>query len=175
MDKLISSRRVYTGRAVNLRVDEIEQPSGRTTNREIIEHSNAIAVIALDNQGNILLERQYRRAADKELLEIPAGGIEPGESPEEAVRREMQEETGLLPQNIERLGGFFLAPGYSTEYLHVFMATDLVPARLFADDTEEIKVIQVPMDDISQLIADCAIEDGKTLAGLMLYLNRKQA
>jgi ADP-ribose pyrophosphatase len=173
MDQLISSSRVYTGRAVNLRVDEIEQPSGRTTTREIVEHSDAIAVIALDNQGNILLERQYRRAADKELLEIPAGGIEPRESPEEAVRREMQEETGLLPQKIERLGGFYLAPGYSTEYLHVFLATDMVPARLFADDTEEIKVIPVPMNDISQLIADGAIEDGKTMAGLMLYLNRK--
>jgi ADP-ribose pyrophosphatase len=174
MDKLISSRRAYTGRAVNLRVDEVEKPSGEKTTREIVEHSDAIAVIAQDSQGNILLERQYRRAAGKDLLEIPAGGIEPGESPEEAVRREMQEETGFLPQKIERLGGYYLAPGYATEYLHLFLATDLVPARLFADDTEEIKVIQVPINNISQMIADGTIEDGKTLAGLMLYLKRKQ-
>jgi ADP-ribose pyrophosphatase len=175
MDRLISSYRAYQGRAVNLRVDEVEQPSGRTTTREIVEHSDAIAVIALDGQGNLLLERQYRRAAEKDLLEIPAGGIEPGESPEEAVKREMQEETGLLPQKLERLGGFYLAPGYATEYLHLFLATDLVSARLFADDTEEIKVIPVPLKDIPGLLTSGVIEDGKSLAGLMLYFNRSQA
>lgn len=157
---------------MSLRVDEVLLPSGRQTSREIVEHADCVAVVALDERGRVLLEKQYRSAVGKELLEIPAGGIEPGESPEDAVRREMREETGYLPQKIERLGGFYSAPGYSTEYLYLYLARDLVPARLFAEDTKEIELERVPLKDIPGLIADGSIQDAKSIAGLLVYLNR---
>ncbi|MDD1713457.1 MAG: NUDIX hydrolase, partial [Methanoregulaceae archaeon] len=142
--------------------------------REVAEHGDAVVVIAVDPDGNLLLERQYRQAAGRELLEIPAGGIEPGEEPAATVCREMQEETGFMPRKVEKLGGFYSAPGWATEYLHLFLATDLVPSRLTAEDTHEITVEAVPVSRIAGLIMDGAIEDGKTVAGLLWYLKMRE-
>ena len=161
---------IYQGNVVRLRLDEVELASNRQSSREVVEHADAVAVIALDNNGNVLLEKQYRHAAGKELLEIPAGGIEPGEVPETAARREMQEETGFLPQKLKRLGGFYSAPGWTTEYLHLFLATDLVPSPLIAEDTDEIKLQAAPLDHVSELIKEGFIEDAKSIAGLLWYL-----
>jgi ADP-ribose pyrophosphatase len=97
-EETLSSRRIYQGRAVNLRVDTVRLPSGRQTTREVVEHEECVAVVAVDDKDNILLVKQYRQPVEKELLEIVAGGIDPGESPEDCVRREMREETGFLPQ-----------------------------------------------------------------------------
>ena len=136
-EKLVSSEFIFKGRAVNLRVDTVELPDGRRTTREIVEHPECVAVIPVDGDGNILLVRQYRHAAGKSLLEIPAGGIDPGEDAEAAVRREMSEETGFSPRTVTRLGGFYSSPGFCTEYLHLYLATDLIPRRLEAEDTAE--------------------------------------
>ena len=106
----------------------------------------------------------------KYLLEIPAGGIEPGEEPVDCVRRELQEEIGYLPKKIERLGGFYSIPGYGTEYLHCYLATDLVPSRLVAEDTDEIEVVKVPLNKIPQLIASGEICDAKSIAALLTFL-----
>jgi ADP-ribose pyrophosphatase len=170
--KTTGSEIVYRGEILKVRKDRVILPSGRATIREIAEHANAIAVVAVDGEGNLLLERQFRQAAGRELLEIPAGGIEPGEEPEDAVVREMQEETGFLPRRVERLGGFFCAPGWATEYLYLFLATDLVPSRQTADDTEEIRLEAVPPHKIGGLIRSGAIEDAKSIAGLLIYLNQ---
>ena len=136
--RTISSRYAYNGHNIRLRVDEVILPSGKETVREVIEHNGAVAIVAIDTEKNILLVRQFRHAAGKELLEIPAGGIDPGETPEDTARREMQEETGYTPGKLELLGGFYSAPGYASEYLYLFLATGLMPARLVAEDTEEI-------------------------------------
>src|SRR4030042_6308571 len=140
MEKTLSSKLIYDGRAIRFRVDTVRMPDGRETTREIVEHSEVIVVVAIDEKDNVLLVRQYRTPIKKELLEIPAGGIDNSEKPEEAVRREMQEETGFLPQKLVRLGGFYSAPGFCTEYLHVFLATALVPGWLHAEDTDEISL-----------------------------------
>jgi len=103
-------------------------------------------------------------------LEIPAGGIDAGESPEEAVSRELREETGCLPQKMERLGGFYSVPGYGTEYLYLYLATDLTPGRLFAEDTESISVVRVPISQILELITSGSICDAKSIAGLLTFL-----
>jgi ADP-ribose pyrophosphatase len=170
VEKTLSSKRVYQGRAVGLRVDEVEKPSGRRTTREIVEHADSVAVIPIDNEGNVLLVRQFRQATGKVLLEIPAGGINPGESLEEAVCREMREEIGFLPKEIKKIGGFYLSPGYSTEYLHLYMAKDLEPSRLHAEDTENIDVIAIPIPQIPHLIASEEIQDAKSIAGLYIAL-----
>lgn len=166
----LSSMVIFDGRAVRLRVDSVRMPDGRETTREIVEHADCIAVIPIDSDGNVLLVSQFRYATGKELLEIPAGGIEKGEDAEAAVLRELREEIGYMPRKVQRLGGFYSAPGYCTEYLYLFLATDLVPGQLHAEDTEEIRVVRVPLEKVSELIASGAICDAKSIAGLLFYL-----
>ena len=169
----LSSRYVYRGHTIRLRVDEIALPSGRKTKREVIEHDGAVVIVAIDEEKNVLLVRQFRHAASKDLLELPAGGIDPGETAEMAARREMQEETGYIPSNLECLGGVYSAPGYTSEYLHLFLATGLSPSRLIADDTEEIKLIKSSLSNARELIRTGEIQDAKTVAGLLFYLEFK--
>jgi ADP-ribose pyrophosphatase len=169
-EKTLSSRVVFEGRAVKLRVDTVRTAVGRRSTREIVEHADCIAVIAVDAGDNVLLVNQFRKPIEKELLEIPAGGIDPGEEPEAAVVREMREETGFRPQNLKKLGGFYSAPGYATEYLYLYLATDLVPDPLSAEDTAGIKVVPVPVTRMLAWITSGKIQDSKTIAGLLLYL-----
>jgi len=173
-EKTLSSELIYDGRAVRLRVDTVQMPGGRETTREIVEHSDCIAVVAVDEDDNILLVNQFRKPVERELLEIPAGGIDRGEEPEEAVRREMQEETGYLPRKLEGLGGFYSTPGYCTEYLYLYLATDLVPGRLYAEDTENIRLVRVPVSEIPGLLRSGKICDAKSIAGLHIFMERRR-
>jgi ADP-ribose pyrophosphatase len=171
MEKTLTSQRIYEGRAVNLRVDTVRKSSGKTTTREIVEHSDVVAVVVLDSRNRVILVRQYRKAVGKTLLEIPAGSVDPGEQPINTVRRELQEEIGYLPNKIDKLGGFYAAPGYCTEYLHLYLATYLIPSRLEAEDTDEIEVVRVPLTKIPDLIASGEIADAKSIAGLLRVMS----
>ena len=169
-EKTLSSQQIYDGRILKLRLDTVKLPSGRVTKREIVEHDDSIAIVAIDGDDNVLLVKQFRKAVEKEVLEIPAGGIDPGEEPVAAVKRELREETGFLPQRVERIGGFYTSPGYSSEFLHLFVASDLTPEKLPAEDTESIKVERVPISRILELIRTGAINDAKSVAGLLMLL-----
>ena len=173
MEKTLTSQLIYEGRAVKLRVDTVQMPSGRETAREIVEHDDCVAIIAIDAENSVLLVRQFRKPIEKELLEIPAGGIDSGEDAVAAVRRELQEETGYLPGKVEKLGGFYSAPGYCTEYLYLYLATDLTPSQLYAEDTENIRLIRVPVSQIPELITSGRICDAKSIAGLLTFLEQK--
>jgi len=175
VEKTLSSQLIYDGRAVKLRVDTVKMASGRETTREIVEHSDCVAIIAIDANENVLLVNQFRKSVEKELLEIPAGGIEPGEDPVTTVRREMGEETGYLPRKVERLGGFYSTPGYCTEYLYLYLATDLIPNQLQAEDTENIRLVRVPISQIPSLITSGSICDAKSIAGLLTFLEYRKA
>jgi ADP-ribose pyrophosphatase len=174
-EETLSSKLVYDGRAVRLRVDTVKMPGGRKTTREIVEHSDCVAIIALDDKENVLLVSQYRKPVEKELLEIPAGGIEPDEELEDCVRRELREETGFLPKKVERLGGFYSSPGYCTEYLHFFLATELVPSPLKAEDSESIELVGVRLSDIPRLINSGSICDAKSIAALLFFLEQRRS
>ncbi|MFC1903504.1 NUDIX hydrolase [Chloroflexota bacterium] len=174
MEKTLSSQLIYDGRAVKLRVDTVQTANNRQTTREIVEHADCVAIIAVDADDNVLLVRQFRQAVDKELLEIPAGGIDPGEDPEATVRRELREETGYLPKKVTKLGGFYSAPGYCSEYLYLYLATELTPGQLYAEDTEEISLIRIPVSEIPNLLASGKICDAKSVAGLLAYLNYRE-
>lgn len=174
MEETVSSKLIYDGVVVKLRVDTVRTPDGGDTTREIVVHSDCVAIVAVDAEDNVLLVKQFRKAAEKELLEIPAGGIESGEDAPAAVRRELQEEAGYLPKKLERLGGFYSSPGFCTEYLHLYLASDLVPSRLNAEDTGEIRLVRVPVNKIHGLITSGRICDAKSIAGLFTYLDYRQ-
>jgi len=173
-ERTLSSEHVFHGRSVALRVDSVQKPNGQAVTREVVEHNPCVAVVVVDEQERILLERQFRYPVGKFLLEIPAGGIDPGEGPLDAVRRELQEEIGYLPQTIEELGGFYSVPGYGTEYLYCYLATDLVPSRLAAEDTDAIELVPVAVGQIPRLITSGEICDAKSIASLLMYLLGKK-
>ncbi len=166
-EKLISSKDVFKGRSVRLRIATIMKPSGAQAEREIVEHNDCIAVVPIDQDNNVILVKQFRTPTGKILLEIPAGSIEAGEDPEECVRRELQEEIGYLPETIIKLGGVYAAPGYCTEYLYLYLARNLKESRLVAEDTDEIEIVRVPLTEIPELIKTGQICDGKSVSGLL--------
>ena len=170
-EKMLSSELEFDGQRFRVKIDAVLMPSGRESSREVVEVGNAVTIVPVDNEGKVLLVRQYRYPVGKELLELPAGGIDGDESPEEAVRREMQEETGYLPGRVERLGGFYSAPGFCTEYLYLYLAADLKESRLYAEDTEMIQVERYSPGEITRLIASGEIEDAKSIVGLLTLLS----
>jgi ADP-ribose pyrophosphatase len=174
-EKVLSSKTIYRGRILKLRVDTVLTVDGRKSTREIVEHNPCIGVIPVDAEGNILLVNQYRSPVGKDLLEIPAGGIDKGEDPATAVIRETREETGFKPRKVTRLNGYYLSPGFCDEYMHLFLAEDLVPAPLSAEDTPGIEVVKVTAEQVPELILSGRIEDSKSVAGLLYYLEYRKA
>ncbi len=166
-EKTLSSQRMYEGKVVSLRVDSVRMADGREAKREVVEHRAAVAIVPIDSSGNIVLVRQYRSPAGAELLELPAGTLDEGEEPDEAAQRELQEETGFRAERIRRLTGFWVAPGYTTEFIHVFLAEGLVESRLDPDDDEAIAVELHSLAASVAMIDDGRICDAKTIVGLL--------
>lgn len=165
-EKTVESRRMYEGRLVNLRQDRVMLSSGRETTREVVEHANSVAIVAVEQQGRVILVRQFRRPVGEVLLEIPAGVVEAGEAPLTSAHRELQEETGYVAGKMERIGGFYSSPGYSTEFLHLFLATELREGEPRPDGDEIIEVVSVPLERIPGLILSGELCDAKSIAGL---------
>lgn len=163
----LHSEVIYRGRVFTLRKDTVRLPNDKSTDLDILQHNGGVAIVPLDDDGNVWFVRQYRQAAGEALLEIPAGTLEVGESPLENAHRELQEEIGMNARQITRLGSCFLAPGYSSEYMHIFLARDLFPAQLPADDDEFIDVVRVPLKKALALIDEGAFRDAKTILGLL--------
>jgi ADP-ribose pyrophosphatase len=176
-EKTLKSRLIYQGRAFTVRQDTVINASGEETTRDIVEHAECIIILPVEANGDILLVRQFRKALEKDLLELPAGGIDPGEDPETAVIRESQEEIGLLPGKITRLMGFYSTPGFCNEFLYLYLAEDFKPSRLYAEDTPGIEVVPLKPSQVREMIRSGEICDSKTIAGLLYYLDslpRKQ-
>jgi ADP-ribose pyrophosphatase len=163
-ERQLSTQRVYQGRILNLRVDQVEV-RGRKATREVVEHQAAIGVLALTERGALLV-RQFRYAAGEETLEVCAGLVEEGEDLQEAAAREMREELGYSPGKLSEIGSFYTSPGFCTERLTIFLATDLSPSRLPQDDDEDVRPLEVPYDEVPDLLASGAIRDAKTFAAL---------
>ena len=143
-------------------------PDGKEARREIIRHPGAVAIVALDAAQNVLLVRQYRAAAGKILLEIPAGTLNPGEAPLDLRRcANCKRKPAFAPASFEPLGGIYTAPGYTTEFIHLFYATGLSESRLDQDDDEFIEVERVPLAEALAMIDSGEIADGKSVSGLL--------
>jgi ADP-ribose pyrophosphatase len=168
-----SSKHAYRGKLISLRIDEVEMESGRHATREIVEHPGAVGILAWDGR-RLGLVSQWRQPANQALLEIPAGTLDPDEAPEATARRELAEEMGLAAARWEPGPSFFTAPGFSTERLSLFLATDLRPAEAQADDDEAIERSWLHLDEALAAIDAGRINDAKSLAGI-LWLARRLA
>lgn len=166
-ERVLASRRLYEGRVVNLRLDTVELPGGRKATREVVEHGDVVAVVPLLEGEDVLLVRQYRLPTGQTLLEVPAGGVDEGETAEEAARRELEEECGQRAGHLGRLSGFYVSPGYCSEYVHVFLATELEPTQARPDADEQISVARLPLAEALRLVRGGEIRDGKSMIGLM--------
>jgi nudix-type nucleoside diphosphatase (YffH/AdpP family) len=164
-------REIYAGRVVTLRLKQVLTADGRLVVREIVEHAPGVAVVAVDDAGQVLLVRQPRPAVGARLLELPAGIVDPGETPLESARRELAEETGFAAERLEPLVEFYTSPGFSTERLYVFAASGLRPAQVVPDEDEEIELVRMPIHEAVERILGGEISDAKTVAGLLAYLH----
>ena len=167
----VDSRRIYSGKIIGVRVDTVRLPNGGTSQREIVEHGNSVVMVPVDHQRRVLLVRQYRKSPEKSLLEAPAGGLEEGEAPEEGVLRELQEEIGFTAGKLQWMAGFWMTPGFCTEYMHAYIATDLRPSALAPDEDENIEVVPTPLARIPDMIRSGEIEDAKTIAALLMAVH----
>lgn len=136
---------------------------------DLVLHPGAVAMIPINAAGQLVLVKQWRRAAMRTLLELPAGTLEPNESPDQCAQRELQEEIGFKAQKITPLGGFFTAPGFCDEYIHLYLAEKLVSSPLLGDDTDEIEVATISLEEALQSIEEGKIVDAKTIVGVYRY------
>jgi ADP-ribose pyrophosphatase len=166
--ELLRSEVLMKGRAFTIRRDHLKTPDGRETKFEIIEHGGSVVIIPVDEKGNVLLVRQYRHATGSDLLELPAGTLDENEDPEVCAAREIREETGMAAEQLTKLGDFYLAPGYSTEFMVVFLATGLHYDPLDADADEFLSVEATPVVKAIQMAERGDIPDAKSLAALFL-------
>jgi ADP-ribose pyrophosphatase len=159
------SRTVYDGKLFDVTVERWGEHE-----REIVEHPGAVAIVAVDGDGMVTLVRQRREAARNELLELPAGTLEKGESPLESAKRELAEETGLTGGAWRELGAFYTTPGFCREYMHLFLAEGVEPGEASPEADEKLEPVRWPVAEIASRLAE--LEDAKTLAGLLLYLRK---
>ena len=171
-ERIVESHRIFQGRVFDVRLDTVERENGHRYSREVVEHSQVVAIVPIDTEGRLLLVRQYRAPAEEVMLEIPAGGVDSGETLEQAVQRELQEETGQRAGRLERLCGFYASPGYSSEFIHVFLATDLTSGHLPGDEEEAIVVERLPLKEALTKIETGEIRDGKSIVGLLMAAGR---
>jgi ADP-ribose pyrophosphatase len=161
---------VYRGKKISVKVEECRMPSGARIVNEIVEHIGSVAVLPLLDKKTIVLLRQYRPIAEDWIYEIPAGTLEPGENSYECARRELEEETGYKPGKLTKLFETYLAPGYSTENLHSFVATDLQLGMINPSESEEIEVVRKPLHEAIKMIKTNNIRDAKTIATFLYCL-----
>ena len=159
---------LYCGKVFNIRQDQVRLPDGKLAKWDIIDHPAAVTILPIDEAGLIWFIRQYRHPAGKELLELPAGVLEADESPEMGAQREIREEIGMSADELEQIGGFYLAPGYSTEYMHVFLGRSLRHEPLAQDEDEFIRVEKMSYKQALETIELGGIQDAKSLVALFL-------
>lgn len=163
-EKTIHSERLYEGKVINLKVDDVSLPNGKQSKRELIEHPGAVAIIAVTDEQKIIMVEQYRKALERSLVEIPAGKLEPGEAPETTAMRELEEETGYSAQKLEKLISFSTSPGFADEVVHLFLAVGLHKAvnGAVTDDDEFVELMEVTVADAEEMIRSERIYDAKT-------------
>ncbi len=167
-EKEIESKRVFRGRLLGLRVDTVELPNGKRSTREVVEHPGAVAIVAVTDDDEIVLVRQFRKATGEVLIEVPAGVPLAGEKGEDAARRELEEETGYHAGTLSHLWDGYTSPGYSDELIRYYLARDMNLIKPRPDEDEFVEVDLVDIEEAVELAENGGIKDNKTLIGVML-------
>jgi ADP-ribose pyrophosphatase len=169
-EEKIRSNLIYSGKIFNVYRDEVMLPNGKLAYREAVDHNGAVAIVPLD-KDEVILIRQFRYSTGEEILEIPAGTLNKGEDPESCARRELEEEIGYTAGKIKKMTEFFLAPGYSNELLHLFIAWDLSRSSQILDGDEFVQIERYPKENVIELVMNRKVRDAKTIIGLYMLMD----
>ena len=170
-EKRCDSIKIFEGKIINVRLDTVILPNGKKAKRETVEHPGATAIIPVENDGNVVLIKQYRNPINKVILEIPAGKLEKGEDPQDCAARELQEETGLRSGKLTHLATFYTTPGIRDEILYLYAAFDLEKSLTNPDKDEFLEVVSIPLSELFLMVEKKEIVDAKTLIGIMMVKN----
>lgn len=171
-EKTMKSEKVYEGKILNLRVDTVEMPDKKYSKREIVEHPGGVAILALTDEGRVPMVKQYRKAIEDYLLELPAGKLEYGEDPLECAKRELKEETGYVTEDIVLLGELYSSPGFLTEKIYIFLAQELKAGPQDLDEGEYLEVEEISLKHLIDMTIKCELRDSKTVTGILLAQNK---
>ncbi|GEK34451.1 NUDIX domain-containing protein [Kurthia sibirica] len=168
-EKTLSSKGIYKGRIINVKIDEVQLPNGKTSTRELVEHPGAVGIIPITADNKLIVVEQYRKPLERSIVEIPAGKLEPGELPEVTAVRELEEETGFGANRFTYLQTIATSPGFANEVIHLYIAQDLYdieePASL--DEDEFVELMAITLEEAEEMIADGRIFDAKTVIAVM--------
>ncbi len=166
-EKTISTKEIFKGKIINVTLDTVELPNGHTASRELVAHPGGVGVICVDGDGNVITVKQYRKPFDKIVEEIPAGKLDPGEEPEVAARRELEEETGFRAKNFQHIGTYYSSPGFCNEKIHLYLATELQKVNAHPDEDEFLKICTRKLDDLVNDVISGNVADGKTAIAVL--------
>jgi ADP-ribose pyrophosphatase len=172
-EKTTKTTEIFKGRVIDLQVEEVELPNGKSSTREVVKHPGAVAVIPVTKEGKIVLVRQYRKALDKIIVEIPAGKLERGEDPLDSAKRELEEETGYKSETLEFLLSFYTSPGFADEIIHLYVTDNLEKGTSQTDEDEFLDVLEVTLTEAEQMVKDQIIYDAKTAYAIQ-YLKLRE-
>ncbi|MFC0235040.1 NUDIX hydrolase [Fictibacillus phosphorivorans] len=173
-EKTVSKEQVYSGKIIDLYIEEVELPNKKIGKREIVKHPGAVAVLAVTDEGKMLMVEQFRKPLEKTIIEIPAGKLEKGEDPLECAKRELLEETGFTCESMESIGSFYTSPGFADELIHLYYTNTLTKqGDQMTDEDEFLNVLEISVDEAKELMKQEKIHDAKTAYSVMyMELNR---
>lgn len=175
-EKTISKEQIFSGKVIDLYVEDVELPNGKTSKREIVKHPGAVAILAVTEEGKIIMVKQFRKPLERAIVEIPAGKLEKGEEPEYTALRELEEETGYTAKKLTKITAFYTSPGFADEIVHVFLAEELsvLEEKRALDEDEFVEVMEVTLEDALKLVESREVYDAKTAYAIQ-YLQLKEA
>ncbi|MEC0280259.1 ADP-ribose pyrophosphatase [Bacillus halotolerans] len=175
-EKTIAKEQIFSGKVIDLYIEDVELPNGKTSKREIVKHPGAVAVLAVTDEGKIIMVKQFRKPLERTIVEIPAGKLEKGEEPEYTALRELEEETGYTAKKLTKITAFYTSPGFADEIVHVFLAEELsvLEEKRELDEDEFVEVMEVTLEDALKLVESREVYDAKTAYAIQ-YLQLKEA
>ncbi len=177
--QVLDSKLAYQGKIFSVYTDHVREPNGVEATRDVVRHNGSVVVLAVDETTNpddplVIVERQFRHAADQYLLELPAGRVEPGENVLAAAKRELIEETGYRAKKWTRLVRYFASPGFVGEWMEIYLATGITAGKAEPEEDERIEVRLLPLSQLVRMATANEIHDGKTIIGVMVYAQRRR-
>lgn len=174
IEKTLTTKTIYQGKVIHVVTKEVELSEGKTSMRELVLHRGAVCAVAVTPNDKIVLVKQFRKAIEQDLLEIPAGKLEEGEQPDEAIVRELKEETGYEVRNLRYVTQFFTSPGFSNELGHLYFAELGTQSDTCFDEDEDLEILEYDLEELVRMIREGSITDAKTIVGILLYAQQKE-